>query len=461
MPPQPTTAGPTAPPAAATRGASAAASDPAVARLRTDADPGHVLRRMMRAAREHLGLEVAFIGEVSSDERIIRMCDAAPTFDGLQEGSSDPNEESYCAKVLSGELPEFLLDPAQHPVSAAIEATAALPVGTHLSVPIVFSDGRVYGTFCCFAREVRPALRREDLEAMRLVADLAAEYLESIEAAEAQRRARHDVVAAYLEADGLRIEFQPLVDVTSMAVVGVEALTRLKDSEHGPAWFFAEASAVGLGLEAEIHAVRLALGYLERIPPDVRLNLNVSPETLYSEAFFAAVADVPGHRLRIEVTEHDVVVDFAQMRAASARLEALGIGLAIDDVGMGWSGLNRILESAPRELKLDAAVIRGVDEDVVKQGLVHAFVAFGDRVDLEIVAEGIETQAELDMLRELGVRRGQGFHLGRPARLELALAAQEDPSVTTVIPDLAFGDTSGAGDRRQGRPHRSHQRSPI
>lgn len=178
-----------------------------------------------------------------------------------------------------------------------------------------------------------------------------------------------------------------------MEIVALEALARFPRQEHGPDWFFTEASDVGLGVGLGMRAVRMALEAFDHIPEPLRLNVNVSPTTLCSPDFFYAIARVPPDRLVVEVTEHAAIDDYGELQTASARLAAAGIWLAIDDVGMGFSGLNRILQSAPRELKLDAAVIRDVHASVVKQALIESFCIFGDRAGVTIVAEGIESDS--------------------------------------------------------------------
>lgn len=378
-----------------------------------------VIERMLRAVREHLDLDVGFVGEVVGGKRVLRYVDSKPGVDIVAAGDSDPLEEGYCDHVLAGRLPEFLRDPSRHPLAASLPVTKQLPVGSHLSVPIRFSDGRVYGTFCCFAFDVRPSLAPRDLSSLRMVADLAAEYLETIDAVQAERRRRHQTIKEVIEdPDALTLVFQPLRDLETMKIVALEALARFPGHEHGPDWFFTEASHVALGVELEMRAVRMALEALDHIPEPLRLNVNVSPTTLCSPEFFDAIARVPRDRLVVEVTEHAAIDDYGELQTASARLAAAGIWLAIDDVGMGFSGLNRILQSAPRELKLDAAVIRDVHASIVKQALIQSFCVFGDRAGITIVAEGIQSAAELDALQGLGIKLGQGYHLGRPQPLQ-------------------------------------------
>lgn len=386
--------------------------------------PERMVKRLLRGVREHLDLEVAFVGEVAHGRRTFRFVDVKDGAEGIVSvGCGDPLEESYCGHVLAGRIPEFLLDPSTDPVAGEMPATHELPVGTHLSVPIRFADGRVYGTFCCFSRQVKGSVRPEDIKTMRLMSELAGEYLEALDAEERQWRERRAFIEDVLaDPDALSIVFQPLRDLETMRVTSVEALSRFHAHRRGPDWFFDEAAAVGLGLELELAALRPALQAIGVLPDSVRLNVNVSPETLISDEFLSEVNGLPPGRLVVEVTERAAVEDYAQLRAASARLAEQGIDLSVDDVGMGFSGFNRILESDPAELKLDAIVIRGVDTNAVKQALVDTFCSFGRRAGFEIVAEGIETAAELETLRQLKVATGQGYHLGRPAPLDAVLA---------------------------------------
>jgi EAL domain-containing protein (putative c-di-GMP-specific phosphodiesterase class I) len=395
--------------------------DEAVAR----SDPGRgdsAIQRTLRIVREHLGLEVAFVSQFVEGRRVFRFVDADDGLSDVRVGGSDPLEESYCHYVVGGSLPEFLPDPSRHPVAARLPVTAALPVGTHMSVPIRFSDGRVYGTLCCFDRRVHPGIEARDITALHMIADLTAEHLEALDAEERSIEMRRRQILDLLDdPEGIIMVFQPLVDLRTGRVDGLEALARFPTLGLGPEVMFAEAWAVGLGVELELKAVRAALAVLDDLPHDMLLGVNVAPRTLTSTEFFDVVCSVPPNRLAVEVTEHDAVDDYDALRRTRQRLAALGIVLAIDDVGMGFSGLNHILESTPDAIKIDAAVVRDLHNSPAKEAMIEALVAFGARVGMVVIAEGIETAAELDALRRLGVGIGQGFHLARPDRLDIAL----------------------------------------
>lgn len=399
---------------------------------RPEADPHHpsrspvVVQRLLEAIRKHLDLDVAFIGQFVDGERVFRYVDADPGASQISVFDSDPIEETYCGNVVAGRLPGLLPDSMAHPVSADLPITSALSIGSYLSVPIRFSDGRVYGTFCCFSHEAKLSLDAKDLRSLEMMADVASEHLEELDASEVAQRHRREVISSILDTPkAMTMAFQPLRELVTMEIVGLEALARFPAHDEGPEWFFREAADAGLGHELEMLAVRTALTAFDDIPPPIKLNINVSAETLTSEEFFETVSGVDRDRLVIEVTEHAAVEDYTNMRLASERLTELGIWLAIDDVGMGFSGLNRILESAPEQLKLDRVVVREVDTNLTKQAMIDAFRSFGERAGFVIVAEGIETEAELLMLRSLGVELGQGYHLGRPGPLDVILRERE------------------------------------
>ena len=114
---------------------------------------------VLAGARSFLGMDVAFIGEFTPDSRIFRYVDGAADCPGVRVGAGDAREESYCQRVVDGRLPELIPDARLMPAAAQLAVTTTLPVGAHLSVPILLSDGSVYGTFCSFAHTGRDDLQ--------------------------------------------------------------------------------------------------------------------------------------------------------------------------------------------------------------------------------------------------------------------------------------------------------------
>jgi EAL domain-containing protein (putative c-di-GMP-specific phosphodiesterase class I) len=229
-----------------------------------------------------------------------------------------------------------------------------------------------------------------------------------------------------LNAREFTMVFQPVVDLRSNEIVGAEALARFQPGPYRPpdVWF-AEAHRVGLGIELEHAAVRTALNYADRIPPNRYIAVNVGPEALESRELAAALDSVDGHRVVIELTEQTPVADYSQLRRALLALRRRGVRLAVDDTGSGVASLSHIVKLAPDIVKIDKELIQGIDFDPVRRSLVSAVVAFAPELGAEVVAEGIETAAEYDTLRSLEVAHGQGYFLGRPGPVEMLFGYQE------------------------------------
>jgi EAL domain-containing protein (putative c-di-GMP-specific phosphodiesterase class I) len=231
-------------------------------------------------------------------------------------------------------------------------------------------------------------------------------------------------IEAVLLDGAFRSVYQPVVDLDHDEIVGVEALTRFDATPtRTPDIWFQEAWDVGLGLELELAAIRSAIAGARGLPESWWVAVNASTTAVESAAL-VGVLDGMGERLIVEVTEHAALTDAAQFARSASVLAEHGVRLAIDDVGAGFSSLSRLLTIDPDVLKLDMSLTRGIDTDERRRALTAALVAFGAAAQLDLVAEGIETDAELAVLRGLDVRLGQGFCLGRPAPPEaLAMAA--------------------------------------
>lgn len=126
------------------------------------------------------------------------------------------------------------------------------------------------------------------------------------------------------------------------------------------------------------------------------------------------LAEVDPTRIVIELTEHDNM-DHEGLANARRRVGAVGARLAIDDMGAGFAGLTRLVDLRPDVIKLDRALVRGIDQDPARQALAVASLVSSERVGSELIAEGVELPEEAAMLAELGVSLAQGYHYGHPA----------------------------------------------
>lgn len=255
--------------------------------------------------------------------------------------------------------------------------------------------------------------------ALQLAEGLHGTFISSVlEPLVVDRRAVRRRVDEVLDGGRLTMVFQPVVELATGRVTAYEALARFTaEPERTPDAWFAEAHGVGRGVALELAAVELALRRLGDLPPGCGLAINVGPETIAAGALAPVLEMVDASRVVVELTEHAAVGDYRRLLGALGDLRQAGVRLAVDDTGAGISSLAHILKLAPEIIKLDRALTTGIDEDPARRALAVSLMAFAGETGALIVAEGIETPAELHVLRAIGVRYGQGFHLGRPAPL--------------------------------------------
>ncbi|MHB8893412.1 MAG: EAL domain-containing protein [Candidatus Limnocylindrales bacterium] len=220
------------------------------------------------------------------------------------------------------------------------------------------------------------------------------------------------VIRAVLDASAFGPFFQPIVDLHTGTVVGYEALTRFADGIQ-PDVRFAAAARAGLGIELETATLQSALAAAAAVlPPEAYLGLNASPALISSGSLRTLFAGLE-RPMVLEITEHVVIDDYATLRAELAGLGPT-VRLAVDDAGAGYASFRHILELAPDLVKLDIGLIRRIDGDPARQALIAGMGYFAVKRKLRLVAEGIETPAELKALRGLAIPYGQGYLLGRP-----------------------------------------------
>jgi len=247
-------------------------------------------------------------------------------------------------------------------------------------------------------------------DAAAMASVLLAATSRSLSAGERQR----DRIEAVLRQHSFHPVFQPIVATDSGRVIGHEALTRF-EAGAPPDQIFGEAAAAGLGTRLELACLKAAIAAARALPANSGwLSLNASPELLLGELRrlkdLLTGADRP---VVLEVTEHAVIDSYSRLRAALAELPA-GVEIAVDDAGAGFASLRHVVELRPAYVKLDISLVRGLDQDPVRQAMVTGLVAFARRSGSALIAEGVETETELAILRSLQVGYVQGFLLGRP-----------------------------------------------
>jgi EAL domain-containing protein (putative c-di-GMP-specific phosphodiesterase class I) len=254
-------------------------------------------------------------------------------------------------------------------------------------------------------------------EVMSGVVDELATQLRRQEIEQEATQALRNDIERFVSGHGVWMVFHPIVELETRSVIGVEALARFGSIPMKPPdQWFAQATALELGLQLELRTLKEALEDLPKVPDGVFLSVNCSHRAASSPEF-ADRLDGVEERIVLEITEHEAIEDYGALAEALAPLRERGLRVAVDDVGAGYASLRHALQLAPDMVKMDISLTRGIDRDAGRRALATALISFAGQTNMTIVAEGIETAGELHVLRELGVRYGQGFYLARPAPL--------------------------------------------
>ena len=149
------------------------------------------------------------------------------------------------------------------------------------------------------------------------------------------------------------------------------------------------------------------------MPPGLWVSLNVSPALATAIVPLISALERADREIVLEITEHVEIADYRQLLAALELVRGK-VRLAVDDAGAGYAGLRHILELRPQFVKLDLSLVRHVDTDPARQAMVAGMAHFARNSGCELIAEGIETEEELNELIRLGINLGQGYLFGRP-----------------------------------------------
>lgn len=218
---------------------------------------------------------------------------------------------------------------------------------------------------------------------------------------------------------GMTVLFQPVQRLADRETIGYEALARLDaaDQRSTKEWFEA-AESIGLGRDLELAAADLAISNVEGLPPQCWLAVNLTPTYLENPQFGSLLTTASAPRLVVEITEHVPINDYGRIREELVAYRQRGGRVAVDDAGSGYSSLQHILELEPDFIKIDISLTRHIVTMAKQRAVITSLVALAEATNAVVIAEGIESAAQLAALRDLGVTHGQGFYLGRPAALQ-------------------------------------------
>ncbi|HEX7490937.1 MAG TPA: EAL domain-containing protein [Candidatus Limnocylindrales bacterium] len=312
-------------------------------------------------------------------------------------------------RATEGPWIEPWLNRPRHPYNQLLNS-----LGVHeiAHAPVRYEQRLIGTLFICAGESRENAILAESMPALVEFADLAGALIgrEASMRTEAKQGRAH--ISRIIDSRMFHPVFQPIVDLDCNRIVGYEALTRFSDGTN-PELLFAEATAVGLGVELETATLEAAIAASSRLPESAWLNLNASPELIISGKSLRALLLRSNKRVVLEVTEHTAITDYKAFRAVIASLGPK-VELAVDDAGVGFSSLRHVLELRPAFVKLDRWLVADLETDRARQAMIAGLRHFARATGCQLIAEGVETDRELAVLQGLEIRLGQGYLLGRP-----------------------------------------------
>lgn len=226
----------------------------------------------------------------------------------------------------------------------------------------------------------------------------------------------------------MEIAYQPQTDVATGAVIGFEALLRWYHPERGqvsPAEFIPIAEENGLILKIGEWVLREACREAAGWPNKLAIAVNVSAVQIHRASFLTVLGDIlrqtkiePG-RLKIEITETALIRDPVNAHAILTQVSAMGVRIAMDDFGTGYSSLSNLRTFPFDEIKIDGSFVRSVDSNRQAAAIIRSVIGLGRGLDLRVVAEGVESEAELRFLKAERCHTAQGYLIGRPGPIAL------------------------------------------
>ena len=366
-----------------------------------------------KAINDTLGHPIGdkLLKEVASRlKTVIRPVDMITRFGGdefvvLQTGTEFHQDAKWLAQRLVRTLKDpFEVDGHRIDIGASIGIAMAPTDGTDADELLKKADMALYaakngggGSHCFFAAEMEEAAQ----ERRALELDL------------------RDALASEL----FHLNYQPLVDLHTNRITTCEALLRWTHPVRGnvpPSVFIPIAEETGLIVALGEWVLNRACEEAATWPKDVKVAVNLSPVQFRDRGLplqvvsALAKAGLPAHRLELEVTERLLLEDSEGTLAAMDQLKSLGVGISLDDFGTGYSSLNYLRKFPFHKIKIDQSFIRNLGDGRDARAIIGAVAALGAGLDKIVVAEGIETEEQMQLVRTQGCHEGQGYLFGRP-----------------------------------------------
>jgi predicted signal transduction protein with EAL and GGDEF domain len=289
-------------------------------------------------------------------------------------------------------------------------------IGTSLGITLAPADGLI----------PEQLIRNGDLALYRAKGDGRGTYrffeAEMDEQMQARRRLEQDLRRALIAGE-LELHYQPVINIASGKISGLEALVRWQHPENGlvsPATFIPLAEETGLIVPIGEWVIRQACATAAQWPADLRIAVNLSPAQLRNPALpqmlvsALAASGLAPDRLELEITETVLLHDSAATLAILFRLRELGVRIAMDDFGTGYSSLSHLQRFPFDKIKIDRSFINNIAADVSSLNIVRAVAALASGLGVAATAEGVETPEQFDLIRSEGCTEMQGFLLSKP-----------------------------------------------
>ncbi len=248
-------------------------------------------------------------------------------------------------------------------------------------------------------------------------------YESGMDAVHQRRRAIEAGLRRALGRNELILAFQPLINVAQHRVKGFEALLRWNSPEHGlvsPADFIPVAEDTGLIVQIGEWVLREACGVAATWPDEIEVSVNLSPVQFKNRGLVEQVeaalndAGLPPSRLDLEITESVMLVDSKTTLATLHRLHDLGVKLSMDDFGTGYSSLSYLRSFPFDKIKIDRSFVRDSSNNADAKAIVKAMIGLGQSLGMATTAEGVETEAQLEFIRQHGCTEAQGYLFSKP-----------------------------------------------
>jgi EAL domain-containing protein (putative c-di-GMP-specific phosphodiesterase class I) len=256
-----------------------------------------------------------------------------------------------------------------------------------------------------------------------------------------------------------RLHYQPIVNAALGRTVGAEALIRWQHPERGlvsPAEFIPIAEANGMidqiGRWVLDEAATQLRTWADAGRDDLKVAVNISARQFRDPSLIGAVAsairdnNLKAGSLEVELTETAAMQDRARARRLFAELRDLGVAIAIDDFGTGYSSISNLLDLGFDLLKIDRQFVTGVDREQNAKAICAALIALARGLKTEVLAEGVETEAEVAALRAMGVQRFQGFYFSRPLPAAEFITVASD--LHAIAAQMRSTETPALADKR-------------